>query len=209
MNYLREMAEGGYHPEAIGTFHNVMVPWLAAHFEIGKSDAIVDIGAGQGHCLIPLHNAGYSRLIAVDVDDYNFAHFNQKYGIQTIKRDVSEGPLDIESGTVAAVYCFHLIEHLPTPTNLLTEAYRILRSGGKLFLVTPDWRKQWRTFYRDPTHIRPYDKEALMRLLQAHSFHATVSSWGTAYGLGRLKAYKLFPRLALMGRDILVVGEKT
>jgi len=104
---------------------------------------------------------------------------------------------------------FHVIEHLSRPDVYLFEINRILRNGGGVaFLVTPDWRKQFKAFYRDPTHIRPYDKESVARLLRIWNFRANVFSWGSAYGLGRLKLYRWFPRLGMIGRDILAVGIK-
>ena len=82
----------------------------------------------------------------------------------------------------------------------------MLKPGGMLFLVTPDWRKQFKTFYRDPTHVRPYDGVALERLLRMHGLDAETSAWGSAFGLGRVQAYLRFPRLGMIGRDLLAVA---
>jgi len=209
MNYLREMSEQGYNPETIGPFHESMIPWLLSFKNILKKDRVVDIGAGQGHCLIPLHRNGWTNLVAVDIDSYNFEMFKHKYGINSFRCDIASEPLKLEDASVGAVICFHLIEHLPKPDNLLFEAYRILKKEGKLFLVTPDWRKQYKIFWRDPTHVRPYDKESIARLLRIHSFNPTVHSWGAAYGLGRLQAYRWSPRLGMIGQDLLAIGTKS
>lgn len=206
--YLREMAEQGYNPENIGAFHKHMVPWLMSAHGLGKQEAVVDIGAGQGHCLLPLHRAGWRDLTAVDIDPFNFRLFRERYGINTLRCDVAVDVLDMADASVAAVFCFHLIEHVPAPQHFLDEIYRVLQPGGKLFLVTPDWRKQYKTFWRDPTHIHPYDKESIVRLLRMHGFEAMVHSWGTRYGLGRLRVYRYAPRLGLIGQDILVVASK-
>ena len=169
---------------------------------------MLDIGAGQGHGLIPLAAGGWTRLIAADRDPYNLEHFERELGFQTLVCDVERDPLDLETGGADAVLCLHLIEHLQEPGNLLREVARVLRPGGNLFLVTPDWRKQYRTFYRDPTHVRPYDKVALGRLLRMHAFDVQLHSWGSAFGLGRLQAYRRFPRLGMIGRDILAVASR-
>jgi 2-polyprenyl-3-methyl-5-hydroxy-6-metoxy-1,4-benzoquinol methylase len=208
MDYLREMAEQGYNPENIRPFHEFMIPRLLSLNNVPKEEKVVDIGAGQGHCLIPLYQNGWKNLVAVDADDYNFTLFQQNYGMSTLHCDIASQALKQENGSVGAVICFHLIEHLPKPDNLLSEAYRVLRKEGKLFLVTPDWRKQYKTFWRDPTHIHPYDKESIARLLRIHNFKPEVHSWGSAYGLGRLQAYRWIPRLGMIGQDLLVVGTK-
>lgn len=203
--YLREMADSGYNPETIGPFHEFMIPWLMAENGVSKDDVVVDTGAGQGHCLLPLRRSGWKRLIAVDIDDYNFAFFGSR-GISTVRCDMGSEPLGLADSVANAVICFHLIEHLTSPDNLLTECRRVLKDGGVLFLVTPDWRKQYKTFWRDPTHLRPYDKESLARLLRMYKFEPTVFSWNARFGLGRLRAYRWFPRLGMIGEDMLVIG---
>ena len=208
MKYLQEMAEHGYDAEHISDFHRFMVPLLCERYHIGKSERIVDSGAGQGHCLLPLRQSGWLNLTAVDVDDFNFVFFKERHGISTLLCDIESVQLQIEDNSAGAVFCFHLIEHLRNPGNLLSEAHRVLKPNGKLFMVTPDWRKQYKTFWRDPTHIHPYDKESINRMLKMHRFQSEVWSWGTACGLGRIRAYRHFPWLGLIGVDILAVGTK-
>jgi SAM-dependent methyltransferase len=103
---------------------------------------------------------------------------------------------------------FHLIEHLRDAGNLLREARRVLTRQGVLAIVTPDWRKQYKSFWRDPTHLRPYDKESMMRLLRMHGFSASVRSWNPRWGLARIRAYRLLPQLGMVGTEILALGTK-
>jgi len=207
MTYLKEMAESGYNFREIDDFHTFMIPWLLSENGVGPQDIVVDIGAGQGHCLIPLQEKGYRNLIAVDHDRFNFEVF-KKLDILPLYCNIEIEPLNIEDNSVDAVLCFHLIEHLNTPANLLSEAHRILKCGKKIFFVTPDWIKQYKTFWRDPTHKHPYDKESIERLLRIYEFDPIVSSWNARFGLGRLKVYRRFPRLGMIGMDILAIGKK-
>lgn len=209
MSYLKEMAEQGYNPDTIGKFHYKMLPCLAKMLNIDTNDLIVDIGAAQGHCVIPLKRAGYNHIAIVDNDPYNFSLFQKEYQFDCYQCDVSKKPLPFESDTVKWIINFHLIEHLAEPHFFLQEAFRVLKHGGGIILVTPDWRKQFKTFYRDPTHIRPYDKESISRLFRMIGFKNVYTySWGSVYGLGRLQAYRWFPQLGMIGRDLLAVGYK-
>jgi SAM-dependent methyltransferase len=209
MNYLREMAEGGYTPASIGHFHKTMLPYLADRLRVGRHEMIVDVGTAQGHCAISLKQAGYEHITVVDREPYNFPFFKSKYGFTCIQCDVTKERIALEDESVAFVVNFHLIEHLDQPGLFLDESLRILRPGGAIAVVTPDWRKQFKIFYRDPTHIRPYDKAGISRLLRMHGFKdVTVSSWGSAYGFGRLKAYRVFPRLGMIGIDMIALGTK-
>lgn len=208
MSYLEEMAKQGYHMDSIDRFHEVMLPWLLTSHGIARSAAVLDIGAGHGHCLIPLHRAGWARLVAVDVDDRNFDAFRARFGIKGYRCDIATEALPVADASAGAILSFHLIEHLPSASHLLAECARVLQPGGKLFLVTPDWRKQYRTFWRDPTHLRPYDKEAIARLMRMHGLQPELHSWGSRYGLGRLGAYRWTPRLGMIGADLLAVGTR-
>lgn len=207
-NYLKEMAEQGYNAGSVSPFHRYMLPWLMRKYGITDTEKIVDIGSGQGHCLISLYEAGWKNLVAVDVDDLNFHFYKQGYGIDCNLLDINSELLPIDDGSIGTVINFFVIAHLRSPANLLQESYRVLRRGGVIFVVTPDWRKQYKTFWRDPTHLHPYDKESIARLLRMFDFKPEIYSWGSAYGLGRLQAYRWIPRFGMIGSSILAIGKK-
>jgi SAM-dependent methyltransferase len=207
--YLREMAASGYRLDAVGPFHRVMVPWLAGWLGVPRDGVVIDLGAGQGHCLLPLHEAGWRNLVAVDVDDVNFAAFRATLGCRTVRADLAHEPLPLGDRTADAVVCFHVIEHLDDPTVLVREVRRILRPGAPLALVTPDWRKAHRTFFDDPTHRHPFTKASIARLLRMHGFAPRVWSWNSRFGLGRLQAYRLWPRLGMIGTELLAIARPT
>ncbi len=203
------MAGGGYNPQSIGTFHKTMVPHLLSQLRAKKDELLVDIGSGQGHVVIPAVSAGYRNVAAVDISPENFELFSKDYGIRGFICDVERDPLPFADGEVSTCICFHLIEHLSSAHNLLGEIRRVLKRNGALAIVTPDWRKQFKTFWRDPTHVHPYDKQSIARLLKIHEFNdIRVYSWGPRYGLGRMRAFVLLPRLGTIGRDLLATATK-
>lgn len=209
MSYLKEMAEAGYNSTAIGPFHRRMLPYMVQKLGVRRDELIVDVGAAQGHCSISLKHSGYDNIAVVDIDPYNFALFREDYKFQCHQCDVSKEAFPIDDNTAGLILNFHLIEHLENPGHFLDEAFRILRKGGVIALVTPDWRKQYKIFYRDPTHVHPYDKESIGRLFRIHGFSdIRIYSWGSAFGLGRMQAYRLFPRLGMIGSDLLALGCK-
>lgn len=209
MKYLQEMAEQGYSPDTIRPFDRVMIPYLLKRLDVGVDDLIVDAGAAQGHGLIPAKEAGYRNLAAIDIDPFNFDLFRDKYGIRCLRCNLDSEPIPLGDEEVALFMSFHLIEHLRHPEHFLAEARRVLKSGGKISIVTPDWRRQYKTFWRDPTHLHPYDKESIARLLRMSGFaDVRTSSWGPRFGLGRLSAFKWWPKLAMIGVDMLATAIK-
>jgi 2-polyprenyl-3-methyl-5-hydroxy-6-metoxy-1,4-benzoquinol methylase len=209
MTYLKEMVEQGYNVESVGTFYRIMIPHLVGSLIRTRNDLIVDVGAGHGHWTIPLKDAGYSNIAIIDIEDVNFDLFVKSYQFQCFKCDVQRDCFPIGDGEAELVIGSHLIEHLNDPTNFLKESFRVLSLGGTIILVTPNWRKQYRTFYRDPTHVHPYDREGIARLLRITGFtDIATQSWGSSYGLGRLQAYRWIPRLGMIGKDLLAIGRK-
>ncbi len=53
-----------------------------------------------------------------------------------LKCDMNTDPLPYPDGTFDVVYTASLIEHLHEPSHLFTEAYRVLKKGGKFVLRT-------------------------------------------------------------------------
>lgn len=69
-----------------------------------------------------------AQILTVDLDPVG-DHFQAKGYARNI-------PLSDQSTQL--VFALEIIEHLTSPFHLLTEAYRILRSGGHLVLTTPN-----------------------------------------------------------------------
>jgi len=203
------MVNFGYNPENIDAFHYIALPYLGQRFFSNKNSRILDVGAGSGHCLIPLKKSGWQDLWAIDIDDFNKDLF-QKSGINFNKLDVEKEKFPYNDNSFFdVVLSFHLIEHLFDPSNFMSETHRILKTDGIFILVTPDWRKQYKSFYRDHTHIHPYDKESIARLLRCYNLTPIeIKSFGVLKGVGRSNLWKLIKPLIFTGIDLIVVSKK-
>jgi SAM-dependent methyltransferase len=207
--YLEEMREQGYSEANIDDFHKRMIPYILEKWGVPKSARLVEVGIAQGHCSISAYRAGYRNLGAVDYIDLFFKRFKDEYGIDCHNVDITRQPLPFPDDSIDAFIFFHTIEHIANGLPILSEMRRALKPGGKCFIATPDWRKRMKNFFADPTHIKPYDKAGLSRLMRMAGWKDfDVKSFGTSFGLGRLKAYRYFPEVAFTGPDILVVGTK-
>ena len=107
----------------------------------------------------------------------------------------------VEDNSVNFAVSLAVIEHLRDPENFISEVYRYLKPGGVVYLSTPNFQLDWKNFYNDPTHVRPYTPESLEQLLKLSGFSLVASfpglrckdiSWYR--GKNRfLKAYYLLP----------------
>ena len=114
-------------------------------------------------------------LLDIGCGDKYLEYGCKAYGINYDGIDYSD--CDIESESVKrenesfdVVTCLALIEHLKDPSNLLNEAYRLLKKKGILLLSTPNWNYCVKTFFDDPTHVHPYTPKSLKSLIELTDF---------------------------------------
>ncbi len=144
-------------------------PWLdtRARFvaRAPHRGSLLDLGSSDGETL--RHIAEFRpdlRLFAADI-----AGAPERYpaGCQFHRANLEREPLPWPSGSMDAITCMQLVEHLHDLTLLLREAGRLLKPGGRVFFETPH-PKTLRlpslkgraagtftiNFHDDPTHVR-------------------------------------------------------
>ena len=156
------------------------IGWLTEQiaWELGglkpRQGLIVDIGAGDGARLQRLKRAGWASAIGIE-PDHEAVKVAQASSLQVQFGSAEDVPLD--SGVADAVIMHHVIEHVRDPHRALDEAYRILKPGGELSIVTPNlnsagrfrWKEFWRGF-EAPRHLTIFTLEALGSLATAVGF---------------------------------------
>lgn len=122
-------------------------------------------------------------------------------GLDYTDVDFEVGKLPLEANSVDVATSLAVIEHLRDPENFLSEVFRCLKPGGLIYLSTPNFQLDWKNFYNDPTHVRPYTPIALEELLRLNQFTSPATFPGLRCkaihwyrGKNRfLKAYYLLP----------------
>jgi SAM-dependent methyltransferase len=138
-----------YHGEKRG-IHPAALPWVqrarAEKFQsyIQSSDRVFEFGAGAGWNLAKLT---CSAKFAWDVSEFLKPDL-QKLGIQFLSPDA------IADGSIDAVICHHVLEHLLNPVEALTIFQRILKPGGRLWISVPfEIERRYRYFNpAEPNH---------------------------------------------------------
>jgi len=117
---------------------------------------ILDIGAYKGKRVKLLRENGIDA-IGVDLNQSN------KY---VIKADAKKLPF--EKNSFECVILSHIIEHLTFSDlkKVISEAYRVLKNKGILFIATPVPKDVW----DDCSHVRPYTFKAIKQLLEQPNY---------------------------------------
>ncbi len=121
---------------------------------LGAGASVLDLGSADGAFVEVCRRAGLDAR-GLDVTD--------GLDFEVDKLPVSDASIDVVTGV-------SLIEHLGNPANMLRESMRVLKPGGAIILVTPNWVYSARAFFDDPTHVHPYTPRSMTKILSSNRF---------------------------------------
>ncbi len=128
---------------------------------IPKDGTVLDIGAG--YCDF-INNVEAKNRIALDYSPDLSMY--AKEGITQINSSVTDMS-KVLSSTVDVVFASNLFEHL-TDSELETtmgEVKRVLKKGGRLILMQPNYRLAYKTYFDDHTHKKVFSDTSLETFL--------------------------------------------
>lgn len=146
-----------------------IAPWLdtraAFVASTPKGGRLLDIGSSDGETLN--HFAELRPDLKLLATDIAGAPDKYPHGCEFHRGNVETDPLPWPDGSIDAITCMHLVEHLHTLHLLTKEVVRLLRPGGQVYIETPHPRSLMvprqppeapvrftLNFYDDPTHVR-------------------------------------------------------
>ena len=138
----------------------------------GVPGPVLDVGCGRGEFLRLLAETG-RKGTGIESNPVSAAACRAA-GLDVEEADALEALHGRSAGSVGAVVAFQVVEHWPPATifDFLQEARRVLAPGGVLVAetVNTDSLVALRSFFLDPTHVRPVPAEALRFLAEAAGF---------------------------------------
>jgi SAM-dependent methyltransferase len=203
--------------------------FLSGHLPVDASPEILEIGPGHGEFAARLIGSGYGNYDVVEPNDTLRAKL-QAQGIRGAKSYLIPR-LDEPDGAYDAIIVCDVFEHLNDTRDAATfmsEARRVLRPGGILFILSPDlmdWREDFYNCdfsHSNPTTVRRTHEMFMNEGLSTVAYDYSYSGFGGAVGyiLNRLvkaatfwtvgesldfKPYKL--RLTFL-RRFMIIGRK-
>lgn len=155
-------------------------PWIdtRARFvaSVPAEGNLLDIGSSDGETIN--HFAELRPDIQFHATDLEGRPDTYPKGCRFFRGDIQRDPLPWEDGSIHAVTCMHLIEHLEDLNFLLSEVRRLLQPGGRVYFETPHPKTLQLSsphgraagtftlnFYDDLTHTRPVSMGGLAKRL--------------------------------------------
>ncbi|HME31345.1 MAG TPA: class I SAM-dependent methyltransferase [Terriglobales bacterium] len=145
----------------------------------------IDLGCGIGHALIQMKQAGFDRVIGVDISPNMLADAgklleaaNMAGSIELYRCDVRDLKM-IESGSVDACMALGVIEYHPEDAPLLTEVNRILKPNGAAVIQTRNfWCLNSRTWGLVQRLVPRYRRRIFYREHRPPAFRSSVAQFG-------------------------------
>ncbi|MGY8913512.1 MAG: class I SAM-dependent methyltransferase [Flavobacteriales bacterium] len=129
----------------------------------------LDIACGSGQLLSVLQEKGINAY-GIELD-HGLSITGSNNGVNILCGEAIDVLQSLVSNNIKfdVISCLHLIEHLEweQAEKLLSLMEAVLNPKGHIVIVTPnakDLRVIAGSFYRDPTHIRPYPEELIKYL---------------------------------------------
>lgn len=123
--------------------------WLRRHYPPPVHDRyLAEIGCGAGLLLSLLREDGWSPL-GIETDKSRADCAREQFGLEVIDGHFEPGKLP--ENTFDLVILSHVVGSVSDPVALLRSASRLLRSGGRLFIETPNLLMP----YSCPEHFCP------------------------------------------------------
>jgi len=100
-----------------------------------KRGRLLDIGCGSAAFLAKMRELGWDG-VGVDFDRKAIKVVRENFGLNIYEGTIEEA--NFSENEFDALTMNHVIEHLYDPITTLKECYRVLKSGGKLVITTPN-----------------------------------------------------------------------
>lgn len=125
----------------------------------------LEIGFGEGKFM---RYCGPKNVVGVDVWEPGVRALKAE-GFEAHVADATQR-LPFPDASFDVVYTSQVIEHVWDGVHFVGEMARVLKPGGRAVIRTMDFERCYKGFYADYTHIKPYTKISLHKLLSDLGF---------------------------------------
>jgi ubiquinone/menaquinone biosynthesis C-methylase UbiE len=142
------------------------IQWVKKHTQGVK---LLDIGAGTGHFLNQVKNAGFEVVgLEPDQDARLFAQ-------QEFQLDLKELSFlkDLPNNSMDCLTMWHVLEHVYHLNEDMSEFFRVLKDDGVCFIAVPNMNSYDATYYKEywaaydlPRHLYHFQQNTIEHLFQ-------------------------------------------
>ncbi len=137
---------------------------LADKYFKARQGRLLDVCCGRGEFIQIYNDLGFEAY-GVDKESVSL-----KKGFNVKIVDVDVHDLPFEDNFFDFIMIKSAIEHIRNIYHFMENVYRVLKPGGKLLILTCDWKIAYKIFFDDVDHKTPFTKWSLNDLLYRYDF---------------------------------------
>ena len=168
--------------------------YLFDRFGLKPGDKLLDVGCGRGEFLRGFMECGVEGF---GVDQ---SRVSENYCPDATLRisDIENDGIPYEDNSFDVVYSKSVIEHFHYPERMVKEIFRVLKPGGIVVTLCPDWEFNYRIYFEDYTHRTPFMQSSLRDIFVIHGFENVMA-----------ERFRQLPVLWRQGSFLLPLAELT
>ncbi len=154
--------------------------WMLRHLppRVPRGGRLLDVGCAAGFFLAEARV--HYEVQGVELSAWSSAYARDRLGVPVFTGTLQQAALVADRFDVVTMW--DVIEHVPDPVPLLTEARRVLRPGGRLVLTTGDWGSRYARskgadwhLMTPPWHLTMFSRNTLANAAARAGLH--VVAW--------------------------------
>lgn len=165
-DYLKVVYDESSHPYT--DYPGKLVSYLYQSFGLKPGLKILEAGCGRGEFLLNFKKLGLD-CTGVDLSK-EAKSFLKTHQIPVHLCNADKEKLPFKDNTFDVVYNKSFLEHLSNPDFFLKEALRVLKPGGIIICLVPDWESNYKIYFDDYTHRTPFTKVSLLDIFRICDF---------------------------------------
>lgn len=121
--------------------------------DVGSELVVLDYGCGPGHDLVGFSvHSRPSRLLAMDVSPSSLKQAEARLSLhggtaEFVLLRPRDPRLPLPDESVDYIHCSGVLHHVPNPDYVLTEFFRVLKSGGECRIMVYNYFSIWMHLY--------------------------------------------------------------
>jgi 2-polyprenyl-3-methyl-5-hydroxy-6-metoxy-1,4-benzoquinol methylase len=170
---------------------------ILANFDI-EDKTVLDVGCASGALLYLLRERRTREVVGIDSAEYPISFGVAHYGLDL--RCSALETAQLPGAYFDLITLIDVIEHVEDINTFLGELRRVLKPGGQIFIITPNYlayalaRHQWMCLYKDFEHLQYFSEQSL-RSICARMGWSINKCWTDS---GPFRIYE-YPRLYRVG----------
>lgn len=179
------------------TYPDQLALYLFKRFGMKSGDRLLDLGCGRGDFGKAFQKLGLEAEGA-DIEVTGSSIIDgmpiKVFNIETDSYPYPDNYFDV-------IFSKSVAEHVHDPKIFFEEQKRILKPGGRIIVMAPDWVSQIKIFWNDFTHKRPYTILGLKNALNIFGYKNVTTEFFYQYPL-----YWRYPALKIFAKFLIITG---